>query len=125
MNLGPLIAEVPYIACYSLTFSAFAAAGAWRDLRQESSGRNRRAAFWRVATPLIIGAILVAMIAVFFPVKAPPHDAEVPNASVNARKSLMQLAINATIVTPFVAWVLWRRWNVPIFDPAVMRVRVG
>jgi membrane protease YdiL (CAAX protease family) len=109
MNLGALIAEVPYIACYVLTFSAFAAAGAWRDLRQESSGRNRRAAFWRVATPLIIGAILVAMIAVFFPVKAPPHDAEVPNASVNARKSLMQLAINATIVTPFVAWVLWRR----------------
>jgi hypothetical protein len=40
MNLGPLIAEVPYIACYSLTFSAFAAAGAWRDLRQESSERE-------------------------------------------------------------------------------------
>jgi hypothetical protein len=40
MNLGVLIAEVPYIACYVLTFSAFAAAGAWRDLRQESSERE-------------------------------------------------------------------------------------
>jgi hypothetical protein len=86
MNLGVLIAEVPYIACYVLTFSAFAAAGAWRDLRQESSGRNRRAAFWRVATPLIIGAILVAMIAVFFPVKAPPHDAEM--LSVRQREKI-------------------------------------
>ncbi len=47
MNLGALIAEVPHLACYVPTFSAFAAAGAWRDLRQESSGRNRRAAFGR------------------------------------------------------------------------------
>ena len=109
MNLGELIAEAPYIACYVLTFAAFAAAGAWRNLRQESSGRDRRAALWKVATPLIFGAILIATIAIFFPVTAPPHVAAVPNASVNARKSLIQLAINATMVAPFVAWVLWRR----------------
>jgi membrane protease YdiL (CAAX protease family) len=109
MNIATLVAEAPYISCFILTFSAFAATGAWRDLRRGTSGQDRRSAILKFATPAVSGAILVATILLFFPGEPPPRDAEAPNASFNARNSLVQLAINATIVAPFVAWVMWRR----------------
>ena len=112
MTITHLLAEAPFIAFYLLTFCAFAAAGTWHGPRQEAGGHGGRAAGWRAAAPFVIGALLAVTILVLFPRAPLPHDAEVPTASYRASSALRQLAINATMVAPFVGWVMWRRQGV-------------
>jgi membrane protease YdiL (CAAX protease family) len=108
MTIAEIIAEVPSIACMVVTLAAYAADGAWRDLRKAECGRDRRSGTLRFAVPAIIGLIVIATIVLFFPAKTLPQD-EVPNASYGAKNALIQLAINTVLVAPFVGWVIWRR----------------
>jgi len=103
-----VIAEVPSMACMVVTLAAYAADGAWRDLRNAECSPDPRSGAWRFAVPAVIGLIVIATIVLFFPAKPLPQD-EVPNASYGAKNALIQVATNTLLVSPFVGWVIWRR----------------
>ncbi|MBU3729403.1 MAG: CPBP family intramembrane metalloprotease [Phycisphaerales bacterium] len=109
MNIDQLIAQAPFIACWALTLCAFAAAGAWRARRQAARSHDSRSAVSRIATPLVVGVTLVAATLLLVPRAPLPEDAAVPTAAYGARGALIQLATNAALAAPFVAWVVWRR----------------
>lgn len=109
MTSADLVAPWPAVACMMVTLAAFSAAGGWRALRDPSIGSDRRKAHWKVGAPALFGSTIVAAVVLLSPGGSPPHDAATPHADYGERNALIQLAINATIAAPLVAWVAWRR----------------
>ena len=109
MTAADLIAELPAVACMVVTLAAFAAAGACLGLRDAGTTEGRRPARRKIAVPALVGLIVVAAVVFLSPESSPPGDAAAPNASYGPTGALIQLAINAALVAPFVAWVVWRR----------------
>ena len=103
-----MIAEVPSIGCMVVTLAAYAADGAWRDLRNAEGSRDRRSGAWKFTLPAVIGLMVIATIVPLFPAKPLPQD-EVPHASYSAKNAVFQVTTNAVLAAPFVGWVLWRR----------------
>lgn len=96
MTIAEMIAEVPSVGCMVVVLAAYAADGAWRDLRKAECGRDRRLGTIKIAVPAIIGLIVIETIVLFFPAKPLPQD-EVPNASYGAKNALIQVAINTVL----------------------------
>lgn len=109
MTAAELIAELPAVACMVVTIAAFAAAGAWRELRDAGATDARRKAMWKFATPALLALAVVAAVIAWSPEGPLPPDSATPKASYDAKRALIQLAINAALAAPFVAWVAWRR----------------
>ena len=109
MTAAELIALLPAVACMVFTLAAFMAFGAWRELRNACDIDHRRKAKRRIATLALLGLIAFAAAILLSPEHLPLQDAPAPHASYDAKSALFQLALNATIVAPFVAWVVWHR----------------
>lgn len=109
MTAAELIALLPAGACLVITLAAFMAFGAWRELRNACDIDHRRKAKRRIATLALLGLIAFAAAIPLSPEGSPLQDNPAPHASDGAQSEMFQLALNATIVAPFVAWVVWRR----------------
>jgi len=109
MTAADLIAELPAVACMVVTLAAFAAAGAWRELRDASTTDARRKAMWKFAIPTLLASAVVVAVVAWLPEGPIPPDSATPKASYNAKSALFQLAVNAALAAPFIAWVVWRR----------------
>ena len=109
MSVAELIAQLPATACLVVTLAAFMAAGAWRELRDACEVDERRKATRRIVALALLGLVAVTAAILLSPVGSPPQGSPAPHASYGAKSALFQLALNATIVAPFVAWVVWRR----------------
>lgn len=109
MTAADLIAELPAVACMAVTLAAFAAVGAWRELRDADTTESQRPARWKIAVPALVGLIVVAAVVFLSPGSSPPGDGFVPHASYGPKDAMIQLAINAALAAPFIAWVVWRR----------------
>jgi len=109
VSVAELIAQLPAIACLVVTLAAFMAAGAWRAPLDAGAIKERRDSSWKIVAPAILGLVLVAAAILLSPEGRPSEDAATPRASYGAKSALFQLALNATIVAPFITWVVWRR----------------
>ncbi len=109
MTAAELIALLPAGACLVITLAAFMAFGAWRELRNACDIDHRRKAKRRIVALALLGLVVVAAPILLSPEHLPLQDAPAPHATYDAKSALFQLALNATIVAPFVAWVIWRR----------------
>jgi membrane protease YdiL (CAAX protease family) len=109
MTTDELIAELPAVACMAVTLAAFSSAGAWRALRVAGATDARRMAMWKFATPALLALAVVAAVIAWSPEGPLPPDSATPKASYNAKSALIQLAVNAALAAPFIAWVVWRR----------------
>ena len=109
MSVAELVAQLPAIACLVVTLAAFMAAGAWRTPLDAGAIEEQREANWKIVAPALLGLVLVAAAILLSLEARPSEDAATPHASYGAKSALFQLALNATIVAPFVAWVVWRR----------------
>jgi len=134
MNVGLLLDEGAFLSCAVLTAVAFTALGVWRQAGCAGRSPERRAAATRVTMLMVLGTLLIATSVSAFP-REPPlpdallPDAALPTASYRASNALRQLAINATMVAPFIGWVMWRRQGLAALgigkDDALMSLAVG
>ena len=115
MTAAEIMAQVPALACMVVTAAAFTAAGAWRGPRDPGGGDSRRRVPWKVLVPVILGAFVTAAVVLLAPGKPTSPDAAIPHASYGPGNAMFQLAINAALVAPFVAWVAWRRSGAAAF----------
>jgi membrane protease YdiL (CAAX protease family) len=109
VTAAELIALLPAVACMVFTLAAFMAFGAWRELRNACDIDHRQRAKRRIATLALLGLIAFAAPILLWPQGPPLQDSLAPHASYDAKSALFQLALSASIVAPFVAWVIWRR----------------
>ena len=109
MTAAEIIAQVPTLACMVVTAAAFTAAGMWRGPPDPSGGERWRTGRWKVLVPMIVGALVISALVTLGRGRPTSPDAPIPHASYGPGNAMFQLAINAALVAPFVAWVAWRR----------------
>lgn len=115
MSIADLIAEAASVGCTVVTLAAFTAAGARRGMRGASGNDWGQRAVRNVAIPLILGATVIVAVMALAPRPPIPLDAAIPHASYGPGNAMFQLAINAALVAPFVAWVAWRHGGAAAF----------
>jgi len=115
MTATEIMAQVPALACMVVTAAAFTAAGMWRGPSDPGGGERWRTGRWKVVVAMIGGALVTAAVVLLTPGKPTSPDAAIPHASYGPGNAMFQLAINAALVAPFVAWVAWRRGGAAAF----------
>jgi membrane protease YdiL (CAAX protease family) len=88
-----------------VTLAAFTAAGAWRERCAAGAIVDRRSAM----EAIVLVSALIAATALLSLDESANQEAAGSDASYSAKSSMIQLAINAAIAAPFVAWIVWHR----------------